>query len=90
MSKNDASKQKLYSVEEVKELINMITDHDALTIYTASDIRRIFSFASNDSAYRLMKHPAFPLMRIGKKMYVTKKNLIKFISDNSKGTVDLS
>ena len=54
----------------------------SLVIYDSEDVQRIFKLQSISSARRLMNHPAFPLMRIGRALLVTEDNLKKFIKDN--------
>ncbi len=90
MSGKEVKKQKMYNVEELREVVSLFLDEDALTIYGAEDVQRIFKLGSIDSAYKLMKHPAFPLMRIGKQMKVTKGNLVKFIEANSTSDIELT
>lgn len=55
---------------------------DELVIYTAKDVQEIFHLNSIQTARRLMNNPSFPLMRVGRKMLVTKENLEKFIKQN--------
>lgn len=61
----------------------------SLVIYDSEDIQRIFKLQSISSARRLMNHPAFPLMRIGRALLVTEDNLKKFIKDNGTSFIDL-
>lgn len=60
-----------------------------LVIYNAEDIQRIFKMKSISSARRLMNHPAFPLMRVGRALLVTEDNLKRFIRDNGTSFIDL-
>ena len=82
--------EKTYTANEVKDLLSIFADRDTLTLYSAEDIKDIFKLGSIDSAYRLMKNPAFPSMKIGKHLRVTKRNLIKFIEANDTGSIELS
>ena len=61
----------------------------SLVIYDSEDVQRIFKLQSISSARRLMNHPAFPLMRIGRALLVTEDNLKKFIKDNGTSFIDL-
>ena len=87
--KNNTYRQKLYSVEEIKELINVIADNDDLVLYTPEDIQRIFSLESIEGARRLMNTPGFPLMRIGRNLRVTKGELKRFIKQNKNTKINL-
>lgn len=82
--------EKTYTANEVKDLLSIFADRDTLTLYSAEDVKDIFKLGSIDSAYRLMKNPAFPSMKIGKHLRVTKRNLIKFIEANDTGSIELS
>lgn len=90
MRRDEKKKEKLYTADEIKELVSLLVDDKNLTIYGAEDVKDIFKLGSIDSAYRLMKNPAFPSMKIGKHLRVTKGNLIRFIEANSTGTIELS
>lgn len=83
MKNNNYAEKKLYSTDEIKELVKVLVNDETLTVYTAEDVQKIFGLGSIDTAYRLMRSPAFPSMRIGKALRVTKGNLIKFIDANS-------
>ena len=61
----------------------------SLVIYDSEDVQRIFKLQSISSARRLMNHPAFPLMRIGRALLVTEDNLKQFIKDNGTSFIDL-
>lgn len=63
--------------------------NDSLVLYTAEDIQKIFKLKSIAAARKLMNHPAFPTMRIGKALRVTEKNLIRFIEANQNSYIDL-
>lgn len=80
-------KQKLYNVDEIKELMNLIIGDDYLTIYTAKDVQRIFSLESISGARKLMNRPGFPAMRIGRSLRVTKGNLIEYIKQHETANV---
>lgn len=90
MNLKQIKEKKTYTSDEVKDLLNIFADSNTLTLYSAEDIKDIFKLGSIDSAYRLMKNPAFPSMKIGKHLRVTKENLIRFIEANSTGTIELS
>lgn len=70
------------TAEDIKNIVKKILDEDALTLFTPEDIRDIFKLSSTSTARKLMNQPSFPLMRIGRRMRVTKENLIRFIKDN--------
>lgn len=70
------------TAEDIKTIVKKILDEDTLTLFTPEDIRDIFKLSSTSTARKLMNQPSFPLMRIGRRMRVTKENLIKFIKDN--------
>lgn len=77
------TEKQLYSAEEIKDLVKVLVNDETLTVYGAADVQKILGLGSIDTAYRLMRSPAFPSMRIGKALRVTKGNLIKFIDANS-------
>lgn len=80
-------KQKLYNVNEIKQLMGLIVGDDYLTIYTAQDIQKIFSLESLSAARKLMNRPGFPAMRIGRSLRVTKGNLIEYIKQNDRSKI---
>lgn len=80
-------KQKLYNVDEVKQVLSLVTGEDYLTIYTAKDVQRIFSLESLSSARRLMNRPGFPAMRVGRALRVTRGNLIEYIKQNERSKI---
>ena len=61
----------------------------SLVMYGPEDVQRIFKLQSISSARRLMNHPAFPLMRVGRALLVTEDNLKRFIRDNATSFIDL-
>lgn len=62
---------------------------DSLILYTAKDVQKIFKLDSISSARKLMNHPAFPSMRIGRSLRVTKKDLVRFVEANHNSYIDL-
>ncbi len=89
MKKELLKEERLFSAEEVRQLLNDLTDQSDLKLYTPAEVQEIFGFKSIDSAYRLMNHPSFPLMKVGKNMRVTKENLKEFIKKNSEEDIKL-
>lgn len=65
------------------------TKNDLLVLYTAKDIQQIFKLDSISSARRLMNHPSFPAMKIGRSLRVTKYDLVRFIESNHNSYIDL-
>ena len=80
-------KQKLYNVDDVKQLMSLMIGDDYLTIYTAKDVQQIFSLESLSSARRLMNRPGFPAMKVGRSLRVTKGNLIEYIKQHEKSAI---
>lgn len=58
-------------------------------LYDVKQIKDIFHLESLSSARRLMNHPAFPSLRIGRKLLVTEWELMTFLEANSEGYIDL-
>lgn len=58
-------------------------------LYDAAQIQEIFHLDSISSARRLMNHPAFPSMRVGRKLLVLDWELNKFLAANGRGYIDL-
>ena len=56
-----------------------------MDLYTIQDMMEIFHCGKN-YAYRLTKLPGFPVLQIGRKIYIPKKGLEKWIEENM-GTV---
>lgn len=53
-------------------------DSRDLVLYTAVDLQRIFGI-SKDSAYRLFRTSGFPTFRVGRRYYVRRVDLEKWI-----------
>ena len=60
---------------------------DYLTLYTAEDVKEIFSLESISSARRLMNSPGFPAMKVGRSLRVTKGNLVNYIKQYSQAHI---
>lgn len=58
------------------------TDMDYLILYDAKDIQEIFALESISGARKLMNSPGFPVMKVGRKLLVTKGNLVEFIKQH--------
>ena len=82
-------RQNLYTVEEVKSVLSKFADDDNLVLYDANDIQKIFSLGSISTARKLMNTPAFPSMRVGRKLLITKGNLKKYIATYSQDKIDI-
>lgn len=64
-----------------------IHSEDYLVLYTAQDIQKIFSLESISGARKLMNSSGFPSMKVGRKLLVTKGNLVEFIRQHETSKV---
>lgn len=55
-------------------------------LYTVKDIERIFH-CKKSKAYQIMKSRNFPSMKIGRNVYVTHDNLVKYIKQNNRANI---
>ena len=58
-------------------------------LYDAKQIQEMFHLESISSARRMMNHPAFPSMRVGRRLLVTDYQLAKFLKENDRSYIDL-
>lgn len=64
-----------------------INENDKI-VYTMKDLMKIFNCGKN-YAYSLVKIKGFPTIKIGKKIYIPKDNLQKWISENLNTEIEL-
>ena len=71
--------------KEVKMKQPNIKNYDDLPLFINAELLAQVFGISRASAYELMREKDFPSFRIGKRIFVTKENLISWIENNAKG-----
>lgn len=63
------------------------TENDII-LYTPEDLQNIFKCSKNH-AYQIMHSKTFPSIQINRRLYITKENLTKWLSQNSNRKVNI-